>query len=226
LVVIAIIAILAAMLLPALSAARERARVSDCTSKQKQYGLAVHMYADSNNGFLPFKDSTDTYYTSNQVHRQNNMPTLLYLAGVLNTDSNVNLGSGQAAQEERLKTFEHHFHCPSDSFNYKLHGGDDDARISYRPQYWLKAGAGSIGMTNYPERAKIGRDAPNLHFFFDIGPTTYGTTEVDANAKMAFNHPSVVNALNLGGSVSSINKNIIVKESTTWIPKLELFDGE
>lgn len=53
LVVIAIIAILAAMLLPALSAARERARAASCLSNIKQLGLAAFMYAGDNNGQLP-----------------------------------------------------------------------------------------------------------------------------------------------------------------------------
>ena len=48
LIVIAIIAILAGMLLPALNAAREKARSADCMSKQKQIGLGAGMYTNDN----------------------------------------------------------------------------------------------------------------------------------------------------------------------------------
>jgi len=53
LVVIAIIAILAAMLLPALGAAKLRAWTITCNSNLHQISLGLTMFADENNGFYP-----------------------------------------------------------------------------------------------------------------------------------------------------------------------------
>ncbi len=91
LVVIAIIAILAALLLPALSSAKEKARRTGCVNSLHQLGLALHMYGGDNNDKLPqgYRDdgvthtiwiSTNTFNAIRQ-YSATNMSTCPSLGG-------------------------------------------------------------------------------------------------------------------------------------------------
>lgn len=59
LVVIAIIGVLAAMLMPALSQARDAARQTSCRSNLRQLGLATKLYVNNWDGFFPPASSPD-----------------------------------------------------------------------------------------------------------------------------------------------------------------------
>ena len=91
LVVIAIIAILASLLLPSLSVAKEQARRASCKSALRQLGLALQMYGIDNNERLPqgYRDdgfshsiwiSTNTF-NAIQQYSATNMSTCPSLAG-------------------------------------------------------------------------------------------------------------------------------------------------
>jgi prepilin-type N-terminal cleavage/methylation domain-containing protein/prepilin-type processing-associated H-X9-DG protein len=66
LVVIAIIAILAAMLLPALSSAKQKAWTTSCNSNLHQVGLGMRMFADDNGELYP-ESGGDVYWGANDV---------------------------------------------------------------------------------------------------------------------------------------------------------------
>ena len=90
LVVIAIIAMLAAMLLPALSAAKQKAAQTACLNDLKQLGTGMIMYVDDNTGSFPgmasqhsgFEKSDWIYWRTNDTaHPVQQSPIVITLAG-------------------------------------------------------------------------------------------------------------------------------------------------
>ncbi len=117
LVVIAIIAILAAMLLPALSAARERARSSNCLSNLKNLGLAVGMYTQDN----------DCYPLSNDVYATSYVPATGAARPTITLDDKDGnwvglLSSYVGAENMDVNGGKQIFYCPSADTACDNHG--------------------------------------------------------------------------------------------------------
>lgn len=97
LVVIAIIAILATLLMPALSKARQSAYRSTCLNKEKQIGLAAFSYAEDYQGYSP--------------------PDFLKLGALsyLNFSTNLVVTPASDATMRRVKAACEMLRCPADS---------------------------------------------------------------------------------------------------------------
>lgn len=68
LTVIAIIGILAAILIPVVSKVREQARLSNCVSNVRQWGIAALAHADDNQGLIPWDGGTGTNPNNMELH--------------------------------------------------------------------------------------------------------------------------------------------------------------
>jgi len=93
LVVIAVIAILAAMLLPALAAAKETGRRIACLNNLKQLSLASRMYVDDNQGTYPPRNDTDRWTDHFYSYYGKNLNILLCPTDLMLPDPPATVGA-------------------------------------------------------------------------------------------------------------------------------------
>ena len=194
LVVIAIIAILAAMLLPALSAARERARSANCVSKLKQIGLGEFMYSGVN------KDYVATYGAGAAVDTTNSDDKDVELCKV-DTDSSTYPVSaqdkllvggfmGMNVQTVKADAQEKLYKCPSDSANWLAATTSAVGKSSYANLILVDSNE-----TNGKRRIIVGRDNPGAATWMDLHKGIGSANN---------NHPTNLNVCYLGGHVGGL----------------------
>jgi len=157
LVVIAIIGVLVALLLPAVQAAREAARRTDCTNRMKQFGVALHNYHDTHNVFPPAQVDSSSCTGGNKPTTGSNLNGLVLLLPFLEQSNlhdsldfryafddyntaGISLAGGNATTNgARINIEVDIFTCPSDigpsgastSTTYNPPSGTPDQRTNY-----------------------------------------------------------------------------------------------
>ena len=222
LVVIAIIAILAAMLLPALSAARERARAANCISKLKQQGLAVTMYGGDNAGYFGQEQPSQPYETLVGAGFFAKMLKYGYFGdSSFSGDKFATLNGNSSNKGEFTELAEKYVRCPSDTVNFNI----DDGKCSYVQMSFNKERAAAEFGSSYKKFARLMlSDDPGKFIVSDMATYRQGSGQTNENK---FNHPNTVNFLFIGGHVGTKDAAAVRQNATSgsgYIPKFVFFD--
>jgi prepilin-type N-terminal cleavage/methylation domain-containing protein/prepilin-type processing-associated H-X9-DG protein len=191
LVVIGIIALLIALLLPALQRARAQAARVQCMSNLRQFGLGMRLYAHDNDGIVPGRRdlpgpwTRSSWYGGLAYHR--------YLGAVSNATADAYVTT--IAQNK--------FKCPVNPYN-----GDDgwNQRYAYGAFDWL-----CLNKTKHPSDVFLIGDTPNNNkgAGYIIWETQNSSGVTVSKSTFWFGHFNTATMLFADGHVTAMHENEI-----------------
>jgi prepilin-type N-terminal cleavage/methylation domain-containing protein/prepilin-type processing-associated H-X9-DG protein len=167
LVVIAIVAVLIAMLMPAIRGAREAAQRTQCASNMRQVGMAVLSYAVANDGFYPMNRGGQGFQSLWYTNPGSTIGTLV---------DNGFLGNRRDAANWRLDTFRRFpgLFCPSQ--NNPDYSNNPAENGSGYMSYQMR----SIGTALKPFNAQFPEPTSSP---FNFGTLDRGAVQLDTGVK-------------------------------------------
>lgn len=223
LVVLSIIVFMLALLVPGLSFARERARRLLCAGNQRQWGMAVNLYRDAHNDYLPTEGTYLNRGILNPRSWYNALPPYLGLPAYREFE-----GANEAVEE--LPNI-HLWICPSKNLTPAFKSGSGKNQFHYgmnqvldglgSPPDGSEDAPGYPDLSDVPLPAKMFYCFPATVFLFDIAPNSPAGTprSVATQFQRTFNgkrmgqfHGDYANVLYLDGSVGNCQTDDLVTD--------------